>query len=157
MRRSFFALALATALSAGPLAFGEGADEPERETTRPLEPTAEDLRRFTLAPRKEMGVEVPSGSPIFDLTGWGMVALSAADLSTTEWGLSRGLAEANPVASSRGLRVLHHVAGPAAVWYTTEKLKQTGRTKLALGLRIGLMAAYGYAALHNAQRVSALP
>jgi hypothetical protein len=47
--------------------------------------------------------------------------------------------------------------GPAAVYWTTERLQKSGRTKLALGLRIALMAAYSYAAVHNLGQVSGVP
>jgi hypothetical protein len=49
------------------------------------------------------------------------------------------------------------VVGPAAVYWTTERLQKSGKTKLALGLRIALMAAYSYAAIHNLRQVGGLP
>ncbi len=51
---------------------------------------------------------------------------------------------------------MHHVVGPAAVYWTTERLQKSGRTKLALGLRIALVAAYGYAFVHNLRQVRGL-
>jgi hypothetical protein len=130
------------------------------EQDRPIQPTPEELEAFELPPP-----ELPAGgasllsedSPLFDVSGIGLFAASAADFATTEWGLSRGLQEGNPVASQRGVRLVHHVVGPAAVYWTTERLQKSGKTKLALGLRIALMAAYSYAAIHNIRQVGSLP
>jgi hypothetical protein len=132
--------------------------EPERE--RSLEPTQEEIETFKLpnpgAP--PAGEPTPHERPaLFRISGVAMFASSAADFATTELGLSRGLQEGNPVASQRGARLLHHVAGPAAVYWATERLQKSGSTKLALGLRIALMAAYSYATLHNLRQVNSLP
>jgi hypothetical protein len=132
-------------------------EEPER---RPIEPTPDELERFELPPPDLPAVEISllsESSPIFHLSGVGLFAASAADFATTEWGISRGLQEGNPVASQRGIRLVHHVVGPAAVYWTTERLRKSGKTKLALGLRIALMAAYSYAAIHNLRQVGSLP
>jgi hypothetical protein len=124
---------------------------------RSLEPTQEELESFEL-PRPESEISLSGdGSTWFDVTGVGIFAASAADFATTELGLARGLQEGNPAASQRGIRALHHVVGPAAVYWTTERLQKSGRTKLALGLRIALMAAYSYAAVHNLGQVSGVP
>jgi hypothetical protein len=95
-------------------------------------------------------------STLFHAAGLGMFAASAADFATTEVGLSRGLQEGNPAASNRGIRVLHHVVGPAVVYWSTERLEKSGRTRLALGLRIALMVAYSYATVHNLGQVSGI-
>jgi hypothetical protein len=133
-------------------------EKPEQE--RPIQPTPDEIESFEL-PRPDRlaaGVSLPAdSSPIFEFSGVGLFASSAADFATTEWGLSRGLQEGNPVASQRGIRLVHHVVGPAAVYWTTERLQRSGRTKLALGLRIALMAAYSYAAVHNLRQVSGVP
>lgn len=119
-----------------------------------IEPTRSELGAYRLPGNEVMyGIGPNEGAPLYQAAGWGMVAASAADLMTTEWGLSRGLSEGNPVASGRGLRIATHVVGPAAVWWTTERLEQSGRPKLALSLRIALMAAYSYAAIHNVRKV----
>lgn len=86
-----------------------------------------------------------------------MFAASAADIATTEWGLSQGLHEANPAASQRGLRVATHVVGPAVVYWASERLIRDGKPKLALGLRVALMVAYSYAAIHNARLIQGSP
>ncbi len=133
-------------------------EKPELE--RPIQPTPDELEQFEL-PRPDRpadGASLPvEGSPIFDFTGVGLFAASAADFASTEWGISRGLQEGNPVASQRGIRLVHHVVGPAAVYWTTERLQRSGKTKLALGLRVALMVAYSYAAIHNLRQVGELP
>jgi hypothetical protein len=130
-------------------------EEPERERT--IQPTPDELERFEL-PRPETPASLSAeGSPLFEFSGVGLFAASAADFATTELGLSRGLQEGNPVASQRGVRLVHHVVGPAAVYWTTERLQKSGKTRLALGLRIALMAAYSYAAIHNLRQVGSLP
>ena len=129
------------------------------EQDRLIQPTPDEIERFELPPPDlPTGVSLPSeGSPIFEFSGVGLFAASAADFATTEWGLSRGLQEGNPIASQRGIRLVHHVVGPAVVYWTTERLQKNGKTKLALGLRIALMAAYSYAAVHNLRQVGGLP
>jgi hypothetical protein len=134
------------------------SEKPEQE--RPIQPTQAEIESFELPPpiptRAEVAIPA-DGSPVFEISGVGLFAASAADFTTTEWGLARGLQEGNPVASQRGVRLVHHVVGPAAVFWTTERLQKSGRTKLALGLRIALMAAYGYATVHNLHQVQGLP
>jgi hypothetical protein len=134
------------------------AEKPERQ--RPIQPTEAELESFKLPPpdMREAEVDGPAtGSSAFQIAGIGLFAASAADFATTEIGLSRGLQEGNPIASQRGVRLVHHVVGPAAVFWTTERLQKSGRTKLALGLRIALMAAYGYASVHNLHQSASLP
>ena len=132
-------------------------EKPEQE--RSIRPTQAELEGFKLPlPEGPASVDVPaSGSAAFEVSGIGLFAASAADFATTEWGLSRGLQEGNPVASQRGIRLVHHVLGPAAVYWTTEHLQKSGRTKLAIGLRVALMAAYSYAAIHNLHQVGGAP
>lgn len=125
---------------------------------RPLQPTAEELERFQLRPQELEAVSpFPEASAPFQISGIGMFAASAADFATTELGLARGLSEGNPVASNRGLRLVHHVVGPAAVFWTTEHLRRKGKQKLALTLRLALIAAYGYATVHNLRQVGSVP
>jgi hypothetical protein len=49
------------------------------------------------------------------------------------------------------------MVGPAAVFWTTEQLRRKGKDKLALTLRIALIAAYGYATVHNLRQAGELP
>jgi hypothetical protein len=132
-------------------------EKPDQE--RPIQPTQDEIESFELPPPNlPAEVSIPADScPIFEFSGVGLFAASAADFATTEWGLSRGLQEGNPVASQRGIRLVHHVVGPAALYWTTERLQKSGKTKLALGLRIALMAAYSYVAIHNLRQVEGLP
>jgi hypothetical protein len=147
------ALAVATLLTATSLEASETPPEEEKaEPTRSVRPTEQELATFQLA-QPELA-PIPDAPPFFAASGFGMFAASAADFATTEVGLSSGLNEGNPVAQDRGLRLVHHVVGPAAVWWTTEKLRQNGKTKLALSLRIAVMVAYSYAAIHNTYLVS---
>lgn len=136
------------------------ADDTENESpqqTRPLEPTESDLESFRL-PSPEGNLILDDGSSaLFRASGVGMFAASASDIATTEWGLSQGLHEANPAASQRGLRLATHVVGPAVVYWASERLVRTGKPKLALGLRVALMVAYSYAAIHNARLIQAIP
>lgn len=127
-----------------------------QEPTRTLEPTESELAQFQLTTDEDY-FDGNGKTPAFRVSGVGMFAASAADLITTEYGLTRGLDEGNPAASSRGLRVVTHVVGPVAVYYATEKLQREGRTKTALFLRISLMAAYSYAAIHNTRLIGASP
>jgi hypothetical protein len=131
------------------------AAEPER---REIQPTRQELERFQV-PRTAAGtVDLRTdGTPLFNVSGVGMFAASAADFATTELGLSRGFQEGNPVASNRGARLVHHVLGPAAVYWTSDRLQKNGKRRLALGLRLALMAAYSYAAIHNLRVSHELP
>src|SRR5262245_21120271 len=87
---------------------------------RRIEPTQEEIERIKLpAPPPEIALP-EDGSALFEASGVGLFAASAADFATTELGLSRGLQEGNPVASQRGIRLVHHIVGPAAVYWTTE-------------------------------------
>jgi hypothetical protein len=123
---------------------------------RRVEPTPQEIASYHVPTPAELPPS-DAPSPLFRILGVGLFAASAADFATTEWGLSRGLREGNPVASERGARLLHHVAGPAVVHWTTERLQRSGREKLALGIRLGLMVAYSYAAIHNLRQSSAVP
>ncbi len=112
----------------------------------------EEEQQIVLTPPVEL--ENVQGGSFFRITGVGMFAASAGDMATTEWGLRYpGLHEGNPMAGNRGVRIATHVIAPAVVWWTTEKIHKAGRKKLALGIRIGLMVAYSYAAMHNVRMV----
>jgi hypothetical protein len=148
--------------SASAAAFEDASqnDEEQTKAARTLAPTSADLEPFSLRPTDvgpRTGDVSVEGSPLFQISGVAMLAASGADFATTEMGISRGLAEGNPIASNRSVRLLHHVIGPAAVWWTTTELQKKGKTRLATSLRIALMAAYGYATLHNLRQVSGIP
>ena len=136
------------------------ADDTENENqqqTRPLEPTESDLESFRLTSPDGDLIFDDGRSALFRASGVGMFAASAADIATTEWGLSQGLHEANPAASQRGMRLATHVVGPAVLYWASDRLARSGKPKLALGLRIGLMVAYSYAAIHNARLIQGTP
>ena len=87
---------------------------------------------------------------LFRTFGVGMFAASAGDLASTEWGLTHpGIYEMNPLVTHREVRVSAHILVPAAVWWTTKRLREKGHDKAALWVRIGVTAAYGYAVMHN--------
>jgi hypothetical protein len=124
---------------------------------RSVQPTPEEIESFEV-PRPAAEIALSGdNSLLFEATGLGLFAASAADFASTEMGLSRGLQEGNPVASQRAIRLAHHVVGPALVYWSTERLQKSGKKKLALGLRIALMAAYSYAAAHNLGQVGGIP
>jgi hypothetical protein len=149
--QTFSALALSLMLVGG-----EPAEELSEAQSRTIEPTQHELAQYRITPEPDYFDETGTTSAL-RLSGIGMFAASAADLITTEKGLSQGLAEGNPAASHRGLRIATHVAGPMAVYYATEKLQRTGKPKTALLLRVSLMVAYSYAAIHNAHLMSSTP
>ena len=149
--QTFSALALSLTLASP----SEPIDDTAEAPARTIEPTQTELAQYQLSP--ELDIESMGSSSSLRISGIAMFAASAADLLTTERGLSRGLAEGNPAATNRGLRVATHVAGPVAVYYATEKLERAGKTKTALLLRVSLMAAYSYAAIHNARLINSSP
>lgn len=153
--QTFSALALSLTLASDAEPVDDRA-HPAEEQTRTIEPTQSELAQYQLAPKRDYLGESNS-SPALRLSGVGMFAASAADLITTERGLSRGFAEGNPAASQRGIRIATHVVGPMAVYYATKKLQRAGKTKTALLLRVSLMAAYSYAAIYNARLIGASP
>lgn len=152
-----------TLASVNAAAFEENNSENEHQAQkqRPLSPTPADLEQFTLAPadvgENPSDLPLEGGTPLFQISGYAMFVASGTDLATTEMGMARGLGEGNPLASNRSVRLLHHLVGPAAVWWTTSELQKNGKTKLATTLRIALMAAYGYATLHNLRQVGGIP
>lgn len=150
-------VALCSILAVAAIALADDTENENQQQTRPLEPSESDLESFRLtSPESDLIID-DGHSAFFRASGVGMFAASAADIATTEWGLSQGLHEANPAASQRGLRLATHVVGPAVVYWASDRLARKGRPKLALGLRIGLMVAYSYAAIHNARLIQASP
>lgn len=155
VRRSSFVLVSLLFLSRPALAERTTEEKPQSEQTRPALP-----RTGGSAASAGLGDidEIRPQSMLFRMLGSSLYAASGADLVTTEWGLTHPhLQEGNPLASNRAVRISTHVLGPATVHWTTEKLHQSGRRKLALILRIGVVAAYGYATVHNLRKVSSSP
>jgi hypothetical protein len=121
------------------------AEEPETKK--------DDEEQHIIIPRSGE-IDIPEQGTLFKFSGAAMFAASASDLLTTEYGLKQpGIYEANAFADNRGLRIATHVVAPAVTWWATEKIHKKGRPKLALAIRIGLMVAYSYAAIHNVRTV----
>jgi hypothetical protein len=136
-------LAVSISLFTISTAFAEEANKDEEE------------QRIILPEPAPVDLTVESDNGFFRFMGVGMFAASAGDIGTTEWGLRQdGIYEGNPISTNRGVRIATHVVAPAVVWWTTEKMHKQGRKKLALVLRIGLMVAYSYAAMHNIHTVN---
>ena len=149
--RPLFALVLCAALNITVPILAYDEESPSRA----IAPTEGKLDAFALAPSSAELRSVADSSVSFRLAGFSMLAASAMDVVTTEWGLSQGLQEGNPIVMQRGVRIATHIACPLAVYWATERLNRAGRTKLAGALRISLMAAYSLAAVHNTQLTGA--
>ena len=95
-------VALCSILALAAIALADDMENENQQQTRPLEPTESDLESFRLtSPESDLIID-DGDSAFFRASGVGMFAASAADIATTEWGLSQGLHEANPAASQRG-------------------------------------------------------
>jgi hypothetical protein len=88
-------------------------------------------------------------SMLFKVAGWAVTGTATGDLATTEYGLSRGFTEANPLVRNRGVRFGTHVAITVATNHVTARLHQHGHTRAALWVRLAVAGAYGYAVAHN--------
>ncbi len=134
------------------------ADEEETGAEpRTIEPTQSELAQFSLGDRDRDLSADTGGSVGFSASALSMFAASAADIATTEWGLSQGFVEGNPVVAQRGVRIATHIAAPIAVYWATERLHRSGKKKLAFFLRLSIMAAYSYAAIHNTRMITTNP
>lgn len=144
-----YVLALLLGLGVAPLA--QARAESGKETEK-----KEEVRRLA-APVRGSFATSREASGLFSGLGVGMFAAASGDAASTEWGLSRaGVYEANPLMRSRAVRIGTHVAVPAAMWWASDYLYNKGERKLAWAMRIGVVAAYGYATLHNVRTVSGL-
>jgi hypothetical protein len=98
---------------------------------------------------------LPRGNSLFAVLGVGMFVAASGDVASTEWGLTRPyLYEANPLMRRRPIRIASHAAVPLAMWWASDQLHKNGQRKLATAMRIGVIAAYGYATLHNTRMLS---
>jgi hypothetical protein len=98
-----------------------------------------------LAQQEEDGRE----STLFRVMGWTTYGTSAADLITTEYGLSHGAVELNPLAKNCLQRCATHALIPPIVNFTTAKLYRSGHKKTALWVRIGVTAMYSFVVVRN--------
>ncbi len=119
--RYFLGLALALAMAAGPAAAAASNDDDE--------------------------VEKPGR--LYRALGYAAFAGAAGDVLSTEYALTDGGSELNPLLQNRGVRIGSNAAFPFATNYLTEELRKDGHPKLALWCRIGLVALKGYAVFHN--------
>jgi hypothetical protein len=89
-------------------------------------------------------------SAAFRAMGWATVATAASDVLSTQYILSGGGVETNPLAP-KGIKgmVVAKAGATAGVLYITEHLRKTGHEKKALWIRIGTVAAWGYITAHN--------
>lgn len=117
------------------------------------EPKKDEEEQHIIIPRSGE-IDVQQKDRLFKFTGGAMFAASAGDILTTEYGLGQpGIYESNAFADNRGIRIATHVVAPAVTWWATEKIHKKGHPKLAFAIRVGLMVAYSYAAIHNVRTV----
>jgi len=138
--------ALLIGLVMGQAAFG-GADSARKE------PERKEKERLTMP----MGSSSAAlqGNSLFTGLGVGMFVAASGDAASTEWGLTRPyLYEANPLMRSRPIRIASHAVVPLVTWWASDHLHKNGQRKLALAMRIAVVAVYGYATLHNTRILS---
>jgi len=85
----------------------------------------------------------------FRALGWATVATAATDLISTQYVLSAGGYERNPLAGSTGRMVLVKAGTTAGLLYVTARLHEADHEKAALWIRIATVAVWGYATAHN--------
>lgn len=88
-------------------------------------------------------------SKAFRVLGWATYGTVAADAITTEIGLCRGAREVNPLQRNRAVRLSTHAAFGIGFNYGTAKL-YANHPKVALWMRIGAVAFFGFLTAHNA-------
>ena len=86
----------------------------------------------------------------FRALGWATVATASTDLLSTQYVLSAGGYERNPLAT-KGIKgmIVGKAAATVAILYATEHLRKTDHEKAALWIRIATVAVWGYATAHN--------
>ena len=85
----------------------------------------------------------------FRALGWATVATASTDLLSTQYVLSAGGYERNPLAGSTGRMVLVKAGTTAGLLYVTARLHEADHEKAALWIRIATVAVWGYATAHN--------
>ena len=88
-------------------------------------------------------------SMAFRALGWATVATASTDLLSTQYVLSAGGYERNPLAGSTGRMVLVKAGTTAGLLYVTARLHEADHEKAALWIRIATVAVWGYATAHN--------
>lgn len=84
-----------------------------------------------------------------DLPAVAVIGASAADLFSTEFALSAGCYEANPLMRERPVRIGLKAASTVAVLAGTEHLKRHGHSRAASVLRWSVAALWASAAVWN--------
>lgn len=104
---------------------------------------------------REANCEEREETKLFKVLGLVHYSLQASDVVTTEFGLAHGAEELNPAMQSRAVRLAMKPTVSILSNYSTARLYQS-KPKLALGLRIGMCALYGYAVAHNLREIRRL-
>lgn len=85
------------------------------------------------------------------LAVWGT---KMGDAVSTEMVLGvEGGVERNPFLQHRGVRISAAVAAPIIVNWGSDELRKRGHPKIALWLRIGAVAYWGYLTAHNLRQI----
>ena len=90
---------------------------------------------------------------LYDAMGFAIVGGSVGDLLSTQYAISNGARELNPLQQNTGVRVASAVAFPVVAIYLSDELRKDGHPKIALWFRIALVALKGYAIAHNLRTV----
>jgi hypothetical protein len=147
-KRTLLALLVGLATAASVRASSEAASEDEAR---------KEIARLAASQMRTMAARDSEGGAGFSGLGVGMFLAASGDVATTEWGLGRpGIYEANPIMKNRTVRISTHAVVPTVVWWASSKLHQDGKHKLAWAMRIAVVAAYGYATLHNYRTISSV-
>lgn len=87
-------------------------------------------------------------SKLFRALGYAMFVSKGTDLLSTEYGISAGGYEVNPLMEHRPVRVASSIAAPIFVnWWTARMYPEN--PKLALLSRAIVVSLWSYATLHN--------
>lgn len=86
---------------------------------------------------------------LFRALGLATYGVSGGDIVSTELALANGSFELNPTQRNRAVRITTHAVWAPLFNHTTDRLYRGGHKKTALWLRIGMVAAMGYATAHN--------
>lgn len=82
-------------------------------------------------------------SKLFRALGTTTYFVSAGDAVSTELAFANGASELNPLQRNRGARIAAHVAVPVLVNWGTQELADDGHERIALWIRIAMVASYG--------------
>jgi len=118
-----------------------------------IEAELEDLSRFRLSSDPaQVSPRGPKDEPgkLYRILGWMTYGTSAADVITTEVILARGGGELNPLMRNRAVRIGSRSVFCVAFNKSTEYLRtKKGHPKIALWMRISIVALHGYVVARN--------